>query len=139
MRNKASSPSPSEPELDRLLAGFGFDDPWDSWMARIREIGAARPLGTIGPYEVLGEVGRGGQGVVYKARFLATGEVFALKRIVAGCISGPESRSRLERELEAASILDSPNIVRVFGIDTINAGAGDDNRFDFGIGRCRLR
>jgi tetratricopeptide (TPR) repeat protein len=120
MKNRDSDSTPSEQGIDQLLMGFGFDDPWDSWMTRVREVDRVRPLGSIGPYHVLSEVGRGGQGVVYKARFLATGQLFALKRMASGSLPGPESCARLERELEAASILDSPNVVRVFGIDVID-------------------
>lgn len=106
--------------IDRQINALGFDDPQDPWMDRIREIESPVGLGSIGQYEILQEVARGGQGVVYKARLRTTGEVFALKRLVGGSYAGDESRTRLRRELEAAASLDSPNVVRVLGIDVLD-------------------
>ena len=106
--------------IDRQVREFGFEDPTDPWMNRIREIESPSGLGSIGPYEILQEVARGGQGIVYKARLRTTGEVFALKRLIGGSYSGAESRARLDRELEAAAALNSPNVVRVLGIDVVD-------------------
>ncbi|HSL83072.1 MAG TPA: serine/threonine-protein kinase [Thermoanaerobaculia bacterium] len=68
-------------------------------------------MDSIGQYEVLGELGAGGLGVVYKAR-----DPF-LKRFVAikTCpLRMPEIRDRFFREAEVAGRLDHPNITRVF-------------------------
>src|ERR1043166_170821 len=107
--------------IDRQVREFGFEDPTDPWMNRIREIESPSGLGSIGPYEILQEVARGGQGIVYKARLRTTGEVFALKRLIGGSYSGAESRARLDRELEAAAAQNSPNVVAVLGIDIVES------------------
>lgn len=60
---------------------------------------------TIGSYEVLGEIGTGGLGIVYKAR-----DHFR-KRCP---LRKPEIRNRFFREAEVAGRLDHPNITRVF-------------------------
>ncbi|MCI0341026.1 MAG: protein kinase [Planctomycetales bacterium] len=67
----------------------------------------------IGPYEVLEEIGRGGYGVVYRARHGENGRVVALKLLVdsEGAESAPTQR--FLREIELARALDHPGIVRV--------------------------
>jgi eukaryotic-like serine/threonine-protein kinase len=67
-------------------------------------------------YEILGELGRGGMGVVYRARHLALDRVVALKMILAAGHAGPEERRRFRTEAEAVARLDHPNVVRVHDV-----------------------
>lgn len=67
-------------------------------------------------YELFGILGRGGMGVVYKARHLALNRIVALKMVLAGEHADDEERGRLRREAEAAAQLQHPNIVQVFEV-----------------------
>ena len=68
-------------------------------------------------YEVLGELGRGGMGVVYQARQLRLNRPCALKMILAGAHAGPGAAARFLAEAEAIAKLQHPNIVQIFHID----------------------
>lgn len=73
---------------------------------------------TMGEYEVLGELGRGGMGVVYKARHRTLHRFAALKMILAGRYAGPEHRRRLLAEAESIARLQHPNVVQIFDTGT---------------------
>jgi serine/threonine-protein kinase len=76
--------------------------------------GAAPPPERIGDYEILGELGRGGMGVVYQARQTKLDRLVALKMILAVKLPGAEERFRAEARAVAA--LQHPNIVQVYEI-----------------------
>ncbi len=67
-------------------------------------------------FEVLGELGRGGMGVVYLARRTLLNRKCALKMILAGDHAGPEAAVRFLAEAEAVARLNHPNVVRIHAI-----------------------
>jgi len=70
----------------------------------------------IGNYQILHEIGRGGMGVVYKARQANLSRIVALKMILAGEHAGLRERARLRNEAQAAAQLMHPNVVQIFEI-----------------------
>src|SRR5262245_60439579 len=77
---------------------------------------AAADLPRIPGYAVEALLGRGGMGVVYKARHLRLNRVVALKMMLAGAYAGPPERARFQREAEAVAGLRHANIVQVYHV-----------------------
>ncbi|HEY7329544.1 MAG TPA: tetratricopeptide repeat protein [Gemmataceae bacterium] len=75
-----------------------------------------REMPTFPGFEVLGELGRGAMGVVYKARHLRLNRPAALKMILAGAHAGPRERARFETEARAVARLQHPHIVQIHEI-----------------------
>src|SRR5262245_34568101 len=70
-------------------------------------------------YVILGELGRGGMGVVYKALQVSLNRPCALKMILVGGHAGPDDRARLLGEAVAIARVRHPGIVQVFDYGTL--------------------
>jgi serine/threonine protein kinase/Tfp pilus assembly protein PilF len=73
----------------------------------------------LGPYRILGPIGRGGMGEVYEAEDTRLSRRVALKVLPEGAAAQPERRERFEREARAAAALNHPNIVTLYSIEEI--------------------
>src|SRR3984893_3040054 len=75
----------------------------------------------LGPYEILSPLGAGGMGEVYRARDTRLGREVAIKVLPAALSSDPERLKRFEREAQAASSLNHPNIVTIHDIGSADS------------------
>ena len=76
---------------------------------------ALTPGTRIGPYEVVGSLGAGGMGEVYRARDPKLGRDVALKILPAAFANDPERLARFDREAQVLASLNHPHIAQIYG------------------------
>ena len=77
----------------------------------------------LGPYEILGVLGAGGMGEVYRARDTTLHRDVAIKVLPAAMAGNPKRLLRFEREARALAALNHPNIATVYGIEEPGTGS----------------
>jgi eukaryotic-like serine/threonine-protein kinase len=119
LRNELEGLLAADAEVNDLLRGI------EGLMAPLRlDAALALAPGTaIGPYRIVGELGRGGMGVVYRAEDTRLGRAVALKFLptLRGADAG--ARARLLTEAQSAAALDHPNVGVVHGVEEAPDGA----------------
>src|SRR6266567_3135092 len=100
-----------------LQHGLHREEPqMDSFDAALAEIVIRDSDWRLGNYQILEEIGRGGMGVIYRARQRYSGRIVALKRVLSYHRESCATLARFHREAEATASLDHPNILPVYEV-----------------------
>src|SRR5271166_4222375 len=73
-------------------------------------------MGVLDDYRIIGEIGRGGMGVVYEAEQVSLGRRVALKVLPSACGIGTKQLARFQIEAQVAAALHHPHIVPIFAV-----------------------
>ncbi|QDT30790.1 serine/threonine-protein kinase [Thalassoglobus polymorphus] len=74
-------------------------------------------LGTLGPYEIYEVIGRGGMGIVFRARDPKLNRVVAVKVLAPELAANPNAKRRFVREAQAAAAVSHPHVVTIHAVD----------------------
>jgi dipeptidyl aminopeptidase/acylaminoacyl peptidase len=88
----------------------------------MKPIVALEPGTRLGPYEIVGPIGAGGMGEVYRAKDTRLGRDVAIKVLPADVAGDPERLVRFQREARLVSSLNHPHIVTLYEVGTSDAG-----------------
>ncbi|MGI8435909.1 MAG: protein kinase domain-containing protein [Chthoniobacterales bacterium] len=88
----------------------------EDWLADFPEDDLPGRQWRLGNYEILSEIGRGGMGVIYRARQRHSGRMVAVKRMLGFRADTREWMERFRREAQAAASLDHPNILPIYEV-----------------------
>ena len=88
----------------------------------LAEVEASGKPWHLGNYEILNEIGRGGMGVIYRARQRHSQRIVAVKRVLSYQADSHETLVRFRREAEAAASLDHPNILPIYEVSQSEDG-----------------
>src|SRR5205823_4189632 len=98
-----------------LALQFDLSAELGSTLAR-GSLAAPAPAPALPGYEILEVLGRGGMGIVYKARQIKANRLVALKMILSGSHAGEAEHARFRTEVEAIARLQHPHIVQVYEV-----------------------
>ncbi len=108
--------------LEVALEGDDAETETETLAAALDGVAATDSEWSIKTYDILDEIGRGGMGVIYRARERLSRRTVAVKCILSHHADSLETVERFRREVEAAASLDHPNILPIYEVSTAEDG-----------------
>jgi tetratricopeptide (TPR) repeat protein len=115
----STAPEHTRSDAERTLDRRKTDDPGlgeDSTLADTSSDPAPRPRPVLPGYEILGDLGRGGMGIVYLARQTRLDRLCALKMILGGAHASDQTTRRFLQEAQTVARLHHPNVAQIYHI-----------------------